>query len=122
MLIIHSIVKKMIVEQAKKQVKKSASGDYNYGPIDYLHKELVQSAALDELTERICLFHKIVHKVTDAKTFFLWNFIRYDLLIDCRQLVWEVQQAFPGVKTETIVNWIRENAESNQTEIWHGCK
>lgn len=103
---------KEIIATAKKCQCWSMNHKYNYGPLDYLQREVLYKNGYSERNHK--LYQKLVRFVTDAHTWFIYNFISYDYYVRCGQLIYKVQQSFPEVSKQTIWHWIKEEKMSHQ--------
>ena len=103
---------KEIIATAKKCQCWSMNHKYNYGPLDYLKRKVLYKDGWSERNMK--LYQKLVRFVTDAHTWFIYNFISYDYYVRCGQLIYEVQQSFPEVSKQTIWQWIKEKKMSHQ--------
>jgi hypothetical protein len=95
-----------IIAVAKTKEKWSASGKYNYGPIDYLEENILNQSCIDEkglfsLKKYKALFdeyEKNVHRVTDWKTFLTYEYIKFDITVDVTELICTMARTFPETR------------------------
>ena len=104
-----------IIEVAKTKESYNVTHEWNYGPIDYLHDELVNKAVgLNATIDGLKVFKANVHKVTDAETYFVWEHRGFDIIVDADYMVVAMRQAFPGVPFTTVCEWLRKHEEPHQ--------
>ena len=101
---------KKIIDTARQQESWSVSKKYNYGPIKYLEREVFKNGWTKEKQD---LFYRFVHRVTDAKTYFVNIFICFDIYVYCGQIIYEMGRTFPEIAEETIYQWINETKEDH---------
>ena len=95
-----------IIAVAKTKEKWSASGKYNYGPIDYLKEQIFSQSCLNEkglfsLKKHEAMFdeyEKNIHRVTDWKTFLTYEYIKFDITVDVTELICTMARTFPETK------------------------
>lgn len=114
---------KEIIETAKQQECWSVSHKFNYGPIKYLDKTIVNGYgwgnkesirfSLKDHERRMKFYRHLIRFVTDAETYFVHLFCAYDIYVDCGQLFWEMQQVFPEISRVTVWKWIKEHKEDH---------
>ena len=97
-----------IIDTAKQQESWSANKKYNYGPIEYLKKEVLKNGWTIEKQD---LFYRLVHHVTDAKTYFVSIFNRFDIYVYREQIIYHMNMTFPEIEEQTIYQWINETKE-----------
>lgn len=100
----------VIIEECKTKEEWSRDGKYNYGPIEHLAKSIF-SDGTDEAHFK--LYYDNLRNVTDAETFFVDEFRRFDIYVDCDQLLYVMSKAFPEVEKATIFGWIKEHEQSH---------
>ncbi len=100
-----------IADVAKNLVSMSVNGKYNYAPIDYYKKMVFGSG--DFSKRNFSYYYRYAHKITDAKTFFVREFINFDLLVYCSTLKYVMNRAFPEITDEILKTWILEHKEEH---------
>ena len=110
-----------IAEIAKTKVSYSANGKYNYAPIDYFCSVVFGGKNGVQITQRdFSYFYKYLHRITDAKTYFIYEFKNFDIYVRCGSILYVMQRAFPEISKETLKEWILENTEDHHylCETW----
>ena len=106
---------KTLAELAKAQpAKMSINGLYNYAAIEYVQKAIFASY---QGRKSFDLFYKTIAQVTDAKTFFAYEFKNADIYVYCDDLKCTINKAFPEVSADTLREWIEQNQEPHHVLI-----
>lgn len=92
-----------IIQDAKAKEKWSANHQFNYGPIEHLEKEIFNDGH-DGI--HFNLFYKNVSKVTNALTFFAYEFCKFDIYVRVTDLFYVIGRAFPEVNEDQIMRWV----------------
>ena len=100
-----------IIEVAKTKELWSASGNYNYGPMEYFKKEVLNGNVLDENGKiswkkhesLFDLYEKNVHRVTDWKTFLTREYGNFDVYVDVTELICTMNRTFPETSQRSIL-------------------
>ena len=94
-----------IINEAKTKECWSVSGKFNYGPI----KSFELGIFFNGFSKyKMDVYYKNLRKVTDAKTYFAYEFLRFDIYVNCGHLFYLMGRAFPEIEKETIFEWISE--------------
>lgn len=104
-------IKKKIITEALTKECWSANQKYNYGPIKFLRDKVLY--AYGDYKKNFENYEKNIHRVTDAKTFFIYQLCSYDCIVDCTQLVCDMRRTFPKTSFEQVMMWIYEESESH---------
>lgn len=106
-------IRKRILEEARKQENWSFDKKYNYGPIDYLKAKVLYKGG-QYSRDNHDLYEKMVHRVTDQETYFVYLFIDYDLYVDAEQIFYEMKRAFPDTTYEQMKEWLYKHMSEEQ--------
>lgn len=107
-----------IIEVAKTKESWCIGHKFNYGPIDYLYKQVVDNNAnskFGDYMKSLEVFEQNVHRVTDAETYFAWEHCKYDLVVRSDYLILDMRRAFPEVPFLTVCEWLRKHEGEQQT-------
>lgn len=107
-----------IIREAKTKESWSRDRKYNYGPIEYLHRNLVSHINELGITKYLNLLYSNYKEVTDYETFLASEFKKSDIFVDINSIIISVQRAFPDVQENTIIKWMNEHREEHHVFIW----
>ena len=104
---------KNIITAAKSCECWSQNRKYNYGPLDFLQRNVLYAEG--DFKRNLRLYRKLIRFVTDAHTWFIYCYIGYDYHVDCEMLICEVQRVYPEISRQAIWQWIKEEKADYQT-------
>ena len=96
---------KNIVKEAQ-QMTANESG-YNFAPLHYFQKCIFKGG--NATRKNFDYYYKHVREFADAKTFFMSEFVKFDIIVWCDSLYYAISQAFPEISKSTVNEWIDEN-------------
>ena len=102
---------KKIIADAKTKVGFYVNGKYNYAPIKSLNNQIFKNG--DVSRKNFARYYKALPMVTDAKTFFVYEFSRFDIYVSVSSLVYVMGKAFPEISKDTVLKWINEKKEDH---------
>ena len=105
-----------LITESKKFSNWSVSGKYNYGPIHHFRRVIFQEYHEGRQSIEACFktFYKNLEQVTDPETYFMSEFLSYDIYIDSFAIIHVMGEAFPEVPESKVWEWICINKEENQ--------
>lgn len=104
-----------IISAARQQESWNVTHEWNYGPIEYLKKHVVEQRKGEKEYMHTCsVFMKHVHEVTDYETFFVWKHKNFDLYVDADLMVCNMKIAFPEVSFEEVCRLLRKHEDEHQ--------
>lgn len=107
-----------IVYDARKQEQWSVSGRFNFGPIRYLYKQVVDNSGrngTDNYMWSWDVYEGLIPRVTDPETYFVYLHGDYDLYVDSDMLIYKIQKLWPGVPFMQLLAWLKEFEGDEQT-------
>ena len=102
-----------IIQESKKYANWSANGKYNYGPIHHFSRMVFKDyhEGRESIVQCFKTFYANIRQVTDAETFFVSEFLRFDIYVRCSDLVYVMRQAFPEIPESKVWEWIEEHKD-----------
>lgn len=94
------------IAKVANQMKENENG-YNFAPLRYFEKCIFKSG--NTTRKDFNFYYQHVKDFADAKTFFMSQFVNFDIFVWCESLYYSMSQAFPEITTAIINEWIDEN-------------
>jgi hypothetical protein len=104
-----------IISAARQQESWNVTHEWNYGPIDYLQKHVIQQwKGTKEYMRTYYEFMHHVHEVTDYETYFVWEHKNFDIYVDADLMVCNMRIAFPEVSFREVCRLLQKHEEPHQ--------